>query len=174
MRTHPDRHSSRLKGFDYTQAGGYFVTICTSGWVHLFGEIKNSEMVINDLGHIVQQTWQTLPDHYDGIELDEYVVMPNHFHGIVFINGVVMTKTNLVGAGLKPAPTKKIHGLPELIRAFKTFSAREINQIRGNPGFPVWQRGYHDRIIRNNKELDRVREYIRTNPVNFGDDKPLF
>ncbi len=150
------------------------MTICTNGWAHLFGEISKGEMITTYLGCIVQQTWQNLPDHYDGIKLDEYVVMPNHFHGIVIIHGVVQTKTNLIGAGLKPAPTKKFHGLPELIRVFKTFSARQINKNRGNPGLAVWQRGYYDRIIRDKKELDRIREYILYNPMNFGDDESLF
>jgi REP element-mobilizing transposase RayT len=158
----------RLQGYDYTQAGGYFVTIFTQGWAHLFGLVKDGEMFTNNLGRIVQRTWLGLPDLYAGIELGEYIVMPNHFHGILFINGIVMTKTNLVEAGLKPAPTNpKIHGLSELMRAFKTFSAREINIVNENPRSAVWQRGYFDRIIRDEKELDRIREYIHNNPDRF-------
>jgi len=124
----------RLPDYDYTQSGGNFVTFYTQGWVHLLGQIDSGEMLINDLGRIVQQTWLGLPYHYAGIELGEYIVMPNHFHGIVFINGVIRTRTRtktsvLVGAGLKPVSTNEFniqelsetnyssHSLSEVIRA---------------------------------------------------------
>jgi REP element-mobilizing transposase RayT len=175
MQKNHNRHSTRLKGYDYTQAGGYFVTICTKEWVHLFGDIQNGEMIINNLGRIVQHQWLDLPKHYAGVELDDFIVMPNHFHGVIIINGIVTTKRNLVGAGLKPAPTNtKNHGLPELIRAFKTFSARKINKVNGNQAPTIWQRGYFDRVIRNVSELDRIREYIRANPENYGNEDSFY
>jgi REP element-mobilizing transposase RayT len=152
--------------------------------VHLFGLVKDGEMFTNNLGRIVQRTWLGLPDHYAGIELGEYIVMPNHFHGIVFVNGLIKTRSSLktsllVGAGLKPAPTKYFnnqehseekpsqHALSEIVRAFKTFSAREINKICKTPGRRVWHKEFYDRIIRNEKELERIRDYIRTNPDRF-------
>jgi len=175
MQKKTNRQSLRLKEYDYSQAGGYFVTICTRKSIHLFGEIKNGEMIINNLGRIVEQKWLLLPNHYDGVELGEFIVMPNHFHGILTINGIVRIKTNLVGAGLKPAPTKpKTHGLPELVRAFKTFSAREVNKMFEKPLPSIWQRGYFDRIIRDEEELDRICAYIRANPMNFGIEEPQF
>ena len=170
----------RLQGYDYRQAGGYFVTVHTQGWQHLFGKITDGEMLLNDFGRIVQRIWLNLPDHYTGIELDEYVVMPNHFHGIVFINGLIKTRSlddNLVSAGLKPALTKginsapAIHSISEVVRALKTFSAREINKMRHTPGIRVWQKDFYDRIIRSEEELDRVRDYIRSNSARFTDDK---
>ena len=175
----------RLLGYDYTQAGGYFVTIFTQGWVHLFGQVKDDEMLTNDLGLIVQRTWLGLPDHFAGIELGEYIVMPNHFHGIIFVNGMIKTKSGLsssrlVGVGLNPTPTSNFkkdehsnndvspHPLSEIIRALKTFSAREINKICATPGRKVWHKEYFDRIIRNEAELNRIRLYIATNPQRFG------
>jgi len=102
---------------------------------------------------------------YNHIKLDEYVIIPNHIHGIVIIN-------DDVGAGLKPAPTSmKRHGLPEIVRGFKTFSSRRINQYRNTPGQKLWQRNYYEHIIRNDDELNRIREYIINNPLEWEMDR---
>ncbi len=102
--------------------------------------------------------------------------MPDHVHGIIFIE--TDPDYYVVGAGLKPAPTKnpktKKHGLPEIIRALKTFSARRINEIRNTPGLPVWQRSFIDRIIRNENELNRIRRYIMTNSLRWHLDRQKF
>jgi REP element-mobilizing transposase RayT len=124
----------------------------------------------------VNECWKDLPDHYGQVLLDEFVAMPNHVHGIIILND------NTVGAGFKPAPTIdnhdiqhrnsfKHHGLPEIIRAFKTFSARRINQARNTPGIPVWQRNYYEHVIRNEEDLNKVREYISTNPAGWDKDE---
>jgi REP element-mobilizing transposase RayT len=115
MQKNHNRHSTRLKGYDYTQAGGYFVTICTKDWVHLFGDIQNGEMIINNLGRIVQQQWLDLPKHYTGFELDDFIVMPNHFHGVMIINGIVTTKSILVGAGFRRAFQEECAETPKAI-----------------------------------------------------------
>ena len=137
------RRSIRLKGYDYAQPGAYFVTICTQNRECLFGEVVDGAMRLNALGEIVQRTWCDLPNHVDGVVLDALVVMPNHVHGIIMI----------VGAGSKPAPPEfastepvpttpappefapsstsaKRQGLPEIVRQFKTFSARRIAALR--------------------------------------------
>ncbi len=164
------RRSIRLQGYDYARSGAYFVTICTRNRECLFGEIIDGQMVLNDAGGIVQAAWDDLPNHYADVELDECVVMPNHVHGIVVI----------VGAGLKPAPTTppapttgtiKRHGLPEIIRAWETFSARRIHRIRKTPGAKLWQRNYWERVIRNESEYNRIREYIRNNTSQWKLDK---
>ena len=158
-----NRRPIRLQGYDYSRAGAYFVTVCTHDRLCLFGEIADRRMALNDAGRMVQQVWDDLPNHYSHVELDECVVMPNHVHGIVVI----------VGAGLKPAPTKptKRHGLPEIVRALKAFSARRINEMRGMPGGKIWQRGYYEHIIRNDDELNRIREYIANNPMKWEMDR---
>jgi putative transposase len=153
------RRSIRLKGYDYAQPGGYFVTIGTHNQLPLFGEVTGHELVLNTYGEIVQQCWKNLTDHYQNIILDSFIVMPDHVHGIIMINEGVR-------AGLKPAPIKK-HPLSEIVRAFKTFSSRKINEKRASPGLPVWQRNYYERIIRNEKELDSIREYIIHNVLKW-------
>jgi REP element-mobilizing transposase RayT len=107
----------------------------------LFGEIVGEEMRLNEIGNIVQDTWQDLIHHVGYIALDEFVVMPNHVHGIIFI------MDDMVGAGSEPAPTLKRYGLPEIVRQFKTFSSKRINEGRGTIGVPVWQRNYLPREI---------------------------
>jgi len=158
-----NRRSIRLKGYDYSRSGAYFVTICAQNRVCLFGEIVNGEMTLNDAGLMVKTVWFNLPNHYPNVGLDQYVIMPNHFHGIIELS-------NNVGAGLKPAPTKR-HGLPEIVRGFKTFSSRRINKIHHTPGVKLWQRNYYEHIIRNENELNRIREYIINNPAQWALDR---
>ncbi len=164
------RRPVRLRGFDYRQNGAYFVTICTQNRIPLFGEIIDGEMRLNAAGQIVQATWDNLPNHYPHIELDAWIIMPNHVHGII-----VLVDPHDVGAGLKPAPTgtdtgNKRHPLSEIVRGLKTFSARRINAIRGIPGVPVWQRNYYEHIIRNEASLQHIRNYIIHNPAKWPDD----
>jgi putative transposase len=116
-------------------------------------------MYLNDYGTLVKDCWHDLPRHYPNIELDAFVVMPNHVHGVVV----------LVGAGLRPAPTD--HPLTEVVRAFKSFSSRKINEVRGTLGLPIWQRGYYEHIVRDDKSLSRIREYIVNNPLRWEFDR---
>ena len=125
-------------------------------------------MVLNGFGNVVRACWDDLPNHYHNVELDTFVIMPNHLHGII---GLIQTvRPESVGAGFKPAPTKQ-HGLPEIVRALKTFSARRINAIPRAPGHSMWQRNCYERVIRDEDELNRIREYIVYNPAKWADDK---
>ena len=160
------RQSLRLREYDYSKPGAYFITICAFRKECLFGEIANGRMQLNELGEIVKKCWYELPNHYENVVLDEFVIMQNHVHGIVIIDN------DNVGAGLKPAPTKSVrHGLPEIVRGFKTFSARHINEFRDTMGTPVWQRNYYERVMRNDAELRKIREYIIANPAMWGSDE---
>jgi REP element-mobilizing transposase RayT len=163
----PNRRSIRLKGYDYTQPGAYFITIVTQNRACLFGKVVDGEMRLNEFGKIVEFTWYDLVNHGVGIELDAFVVMPNHVHGIVII------ADDPVGAGSEPAPTlgRKRHGLPEIVRQFKTFSARRINEHRKTPGAVVWQRNYYEHIIRSDESLNRIRQYIVENPLRWAFDR---
>jgi putative transposase len=157
----------RLSSYDYSQDGAYFVTAVTEGRAALFGQIDDGDMRLSQLGAIVEQCWRDLVKHYPDVALDEFVVMPNHVHGVIWLRDAGRT-------GLKPAPTHDIgarHGLPEIVRAFKTFPARRINETRRAPGTPVWQRNYYERVIRNERELNAIREYIRANPPNWQHDR---
>ena len=140
----------RLPGYDYAQPGAYFVTICTRDHASLFGAIADGMISLTVRGRIVRNTWLRLPEHYP-VELDAFVVMPNHVHGIIVIPSV--------GAGFKPAPT-----LSEIVRAFKTFSARRI-------GHPVWQRNFYEHIVRSEAALERIRQYIVDNPARWAFDR---
>jgi REP element-mobilizing transposase RayT len=178
----------------------------------LFGEIVNEKMILNDFGKIVQSTWIDLPNHVPNIELDAFVIMPNHIHGIIIIVGAgskpapknenppdknantsnknenqsnkIIGTIGYIGtnlrAGLEPAPTGKEEPAPtgkkisEIVRQLKTFSARQINQLRNVPGFPVWQRDYYEHIVRNDDALDRIRTYITNNPLHWPKDKDYF
>ena len=178
------RRSIRLKGYDYSQEGLYFVTVCVHNRECLFGEIENGEMRLNEYGNIVKMVWDNLPQHYSNIALNAFVVMPNHIHGIIEITapmGAGFVGTGLVGAGLKPAPTPpppppmmtttKNHGLPEIIRALKTFSARQINELRNMQGEKLWQRNYHEHIIRNEQSYQTIAQYIENNPARWENDR---
>jgi putative transposase len=159
VKYNPDFHhrqSIRLQGYDYTKAGAYFITICTHHRAYLFGEIDSGIMELNALGNIAQSHWQKLSQHHANIIVDEFIVMPDHLHGIIMI----------VESSIDhPQP------ISEIIRGFKTFSARAINKTRGLRGIPVWQRNYYDRIIRDELEIDRVRQYIINNPQKWDTDK---
>lgn len=172
--------SNRMKGFDYSKEGLYFITICTNKRHFLFGKISEGKMLVNQNGKILCDCWFDLPNHYTNIVLDEFVVMPDHVHGIIIIDNYGMLKNQsmatIVETGFKPVSkpaTKKIknHGLPELVRAFKTFTARKINELNGSTGRAIWQKGYYDRIIRNENEFVQIRKYIEQNPENWGKDK---
>jgi putative transposase len=159
------RRSTRLRNFDYSQAGAYFVTIVTHERTCVFGKILNEEMSLSDVGRVLQSVWYDLPKHYPRVGCDAFVIMPNHIHGVLILTDVLSRGAGNVGAGLKPAPTG--HGLPEIVRAFKTFSARRINEMRGTRGISVWQRNYFEHVVRNEAELLRIREYVVNNPLQW-------
>ena len=158
------RRSIRLKGYDYSQAGRYFVTICTYKSRCIFGKVKDKRICLNRAGVIIERCWNDLETRYNGeIHIDEFIVMPNHVHGIIFI-------PDLGRAGFKPAPTRK-HPLSEIVRAFKTFSSRRINELRNSPGTPVWQRNYYEHVIRNESDYRQIGEYILYNPAKWEMDR---
>jgi putative transposase len=176
---HHRRASPRLKKYDYSNPGGYFVTILTHDRVNLFADAISSnilgETVVNltSCGKIAEFTWLDLPNHNPEIELDAFVIMPNHVHGIIIIKDMAVDEMEeSVRAGSEPALTEhRRHSLSEIIRQFKTFSARRMNELRQTPGQPVWHRSYYDRIIRNQSELQRIRLYIEDNPRRWAEDE---
>ena len=184
--------TTRLRGWDYSQDGFYFVTVCVKNRKNLFGRVVDGTMRLNEYGMIVNNCWFDLPNHYQNIKLDAFCIMPNHIHGIIEIDNGGAVETGLkpvsiipptvsgsVETGLKPVstPTKtptvyiKHHGLFEFIRALKTFSARRINELRKSIGENVWQSRFHDHIIRCDGSLERIRKYIVNNPKSWHDDR---
>jgi len=164
--------SIRKKDFDYSSDGYYFVTICTKNRESLFSKIIDNKIILNQYGKILEDCWFDLPNHYQNIQLDKYMIMPNHFNGIIKICNVI------VETGLQPVSTTEI--LSEFVRALKTFSSKRINKLRNiskdekgfKPFSTVWQPGFYDHIIRNNKDLNKIRKYINDNPL-FLDDRNL-
>lgn len=167
------RRSIRLPGYDYSLPGAYFVTICTHDRELLFGGITNGEMRLNPLGELVKFTWFDLMNHVKNIHLGPFGIMPNHVHGIIRIVGVDHEPVGAgVGAGSEPAtttnaPTTVQTALPEIVRQFKTFSARRINGARNTHGLLVWQRNYWEHIIRDENSYHEIAEYIRNNPAQW-------
>jgi len=169
-----ERKRQRLCGYDYSTPGGYFVTVCTHDRECIFGAVENGNVKMNQYGEIVLECWYDLPNHYLHCRLDECIVMPNHFHGIIMIDCM---RIDNVGNGFKPFPTNKTdtlkqHGLSEIIRGFKTFSSRRINETKPDTPFR-WQKSYYDHIIRNEEKLNRIREYIMNNPQNWDADRDV-
>jgi len=164
--------SIRVPKYDYSQSGYYFITICVKNRENRFGEIIHGKLIKTTSAKIVDQCWFDLPNHFRQCLLDEFVIMPNHVHGIIIIDNQITT----VETGFKPVSTQignanKRYSISEMVRAFKTFSARRINELQKSPGQQFWQTGFYDRIIRDENELFRIREYIKNNPRNWQNDR---
>jgi putative transposase len=165
-----NRKLNRLKNYDYSKSGYYFVTICMKNFEHVFGEIKNGKIILNEYGEIVKNQWQWLEKQYEYIKLDVFIVMPNHIHGILIIENnayeSVGTSRDLsLQRQQQQNDIKKIKSLSELIGAFKTTSSKIIHQ-NGLYSF-AWQRSFYDHIIRNEKALFYIRKYIQDNPIKW-------
>ncbi len=146
------RRSIRLVGYDYAQAGAYFVTVCSRDRSLL---LDNPQVV-----NVVRDVWQSLVNRLPAISLDEFVIMPNHVHGII-----VLQDRGVVRAQQASAPT-----LGKVLRTFKSLSAIEANRVLGRSRLPFWQRNYYEHVIRNEDDFDRVRQYIRDNPLKWAED----
>ena len=172
------RQSTRLRDYDYGRTGAYFVTICVVQKQCLFGEIVDDTVKLGALGQIITACWQAIPDHFPQVVLDAYVVMPNHVHGILVIDAASDGQMHRVGAQhAAPLPQNvKPGSLGAIVRSFKAAASRQVNIQRQTPGELLWQRNYHDRIIRNEPELNRIRAYIAQNPAKWAEDaeNPLF
>ncbi len=163
------RRSIRLRAFDYSQPGAYFITVCTHERALLFGDVVNGAMVLNAAGVMVDAVWRDITNHFPLVVFGEYVVMPNHFHGIVHI-----VAGNTVGA-IHESP---LHGschrrgmlLSKLVGRFKMVAAKKINLMNATSGQPVWQRNYYEHIIRHEQAYAAIAEYIHHNPQRWQDD----
>lgn len=189
MKSNPQKHhrrSIRLKNYDYASEGAYYVTMVTEGRECLFGAVKNSDMNLNEAGQMIIKWCNELPSKFPNMILGEFVVMPNHFHGIIFIE-----KT--VGADLRVCPDDEYISaqmgehvgsplqrpdapLSQIIQWFKTMTTNEyIRGVKQSGWRPfagkLWQRNYYEHIIRNEKELKQKTDYILDNPSRWDDDE---
>jgi REP element-mobilizing transposase RayT len=191
MQYNPEKHhrrSIRLKGYDYSAAGAYFITLCTYQRQYLFGEIMDGAMHLNPYGKIVEEGWLQSSTIRQEIELDAWVIMPDHMHGIVVItNHDANENVHIAGAhGRVPPPVpqqqyeclpphcvppRKPQSISSFVAGFKSAVTKRINILRDTPGTPVWQRNYYERIIRDESALNHIRRYIQMNPINWELDR---
>jgi REP element-mobilizing transposase RayT len=171
----PDKYhhqSIRLKDYDYTQAGAYFITICTHNRKCVLGDVVNGEMRLNELGQVVEIEWLRTAEIRDNVELDAFVIMPNHIHGIVVITEPHVGATDNCRGTARRAPTEQFGkptsgSLPTIIRSFKSAVTKHVNEMRHTPGIPIWQRSYYEHIIRNEDEVHQIQVYIVNNPLRW-------
>lgn len=192
--SYPSRRTIRMPDFNYSHPGAYFVTICTCDRQCWFGNIADGAMRLNEWGEIVRNSWDELPDHFPNVELDQFVVMPNHVHGIIVleagnnadrgINMPTVPITNghvVVGAqfiapddhassthagAINRAPT-----IGNVVRNFKARCTHAINLLRHAPGHALWQRNYYEHVIRDDGDLAAIRMYIAANPARWTADE---
>ncbi len=195
MKYNPEVHhrrSIRLKDYDYAQAGAYFITICTQGRECLFGEIKDGKMELNPVGRMVQTVWEKLPEHYPGVDIDEFIVMPNHVHGNILL-------TEIVGAGPRACPAPRTEqsqnkdgrpllktgrpqgaaptlALGDVVYRFKSLTTTRYREgVQKNNWLPfpgrLWQRNYYEHIIRDEDSLNKIRDYVVHNPLRWEFDR---
>lgn len=169
------RRSIRLQGYDYSQAGAYFVTMCAQDRGCLFGDIIDGKMALNDPGRIVERCWKDIPAHFRHVESDEFMVMPNHVHGIIVLMDSPVGATHasplpMTGRIQNPRGPR-CRSLASIVGSFKSAVAKRINEMRDTPGASVWQRNYYEHIIRDDGSMNRIREYIANNPVQWELDR---
>ena len=165
----PGRKTLRLPGFDYARPGAYFVTLVTAGREDLLGAVVGGRVQLSGYGEIVAAEWQKTASIRREIELDVFIVMPNHLHGIVVIGGDVVVGAH-GRAPLRPDLGRTRRSLGSLIAGFKSATTKRINQVRDAPRSPVWQRNYYEHVVRNDADLNRIREYIADNPAKWDED----
>ena len=156
------RRSIRLKGYDYSKAGAYFITVCTKGKELLFGNVVEGEMHLNEIGGMVQMVWEELPEYYPGVAIDAFQIMPNHIHGIIILNHPIPP----VGAGScacpflgQPRGVAPTLSLPDVMHRFKSLTTTRCRQIVKSNGWSLqqlWQRNYYEHVIRNDVEVSLV------------------
>jgi putative transposase len=164
----PVRRTVRLAGYNYAAAGGYFITLVTHERQCLFGEIVDAEVRLNELGEIVQEEWLRSADIRPGILLEAFVVMPNHVHGVVIFSRD--DSANDGNSRGKRQFRRDPRSVSSLVAGFKAATTTRINMLRQTPGQLVWQRNFYEHVIRNDADLERIREYIAGNPAKWQED----
>jgi putative transposase len=167
-----NRNSTRLKGYDYAQASAYFVTICTYRNQSLFGDISSDgEMLLNTVGCIAFEEWEHTEEIRENVVLDEFVIMPNHTHGIIILTGesarVCQRQTPTKAEYGKPVPD----ALGTIMGQFKSIVTKRVNKLYTTSNASVWQKNYYDHIICNERSLNSIRRYIQNNPMRWSIDR---
>ena len=175
MADRPVRRSIRLRGLDYRSPGAYVITVCSFHRACLFGEIVRDQLQPNSIGEIVKEVWRAIPTFFPHLDLDAYVVMPNHVHGILILKEGPRAK-HPPEADASPLHRRRPKGtqrgsISAIVQTFKAATTRGVHSLPGMKGLRLWQRGLYDHIIRNDAELNRVRRYIEENPLRWALDE---
>jgi REP element-mobilizing transposase RayT len=165
--SYPPRRNLRVPEFDYSQPGAYFVTIVTHDRITFFGQIVDGEMVLNEVGKMVERVWIAIPEHFPNVELGEFVIMPNHIHGIISISVEATHASPLPRVSKGPMPGS----IGAIIGSFKSAATKRFHEIPHNPETQLWQRNYYERFIRNERDYKAIFEYINSNPMNWDKDE---
>lgn len=172
----PKRKQIRLKNYDYSQAGDYFVTICTYKHHNIFGYVCDGKMVLSEYGKIVDTEWLRSEEIRNEIKIDKYIIMPNHIHGILVIDDLFVgsygnTTANEENCNKRTYSHTSLRSpsgtIGAMVRGFKSSVTTKINCLRKTPQQPIWQRNYYDHIIRNETDYQRIWEYIDTNVLKW-------
>lgn len=179
----PVRRSIRLQGYDYSQNNAYFVTICTKDHLPLFGDVVDGKVILSLIGRIAVKCWLAIPEHHEIAQINEFVFMPNHMHGIIIINdqnirrGVQLNAQSGQKGVFSNAPTNDYYskispGRNTLSLIIRTYKAAVTKLCRGDGiEYFCWQRNYYEHVIRNDSDLYRSRKYIRENPLKWDIDR---
>jgi putative transposase len=159
--------SIRWNNWDYSSNGFYFLTICTKDRANIFGKIENGEMILNEFGEIVKSEWFKSGQIRKEIIIDEFIVMPDHIHGIVIIKNEIVQNGNLNDMTKRELPHMKPKSISSFVAGFKSSVTKKINQLRNTPNKIIWQTGFYDRVIRNEIEYNNIKNYIINNPINW-------
>ena len=164
------RRSIRLAGYDYTRAGAYYITIVTWQREEIFGEVVNGEMQLSSMGRIAEEYWRLIPKHFSHAELEAFVVMPNHIHGIIILDDDARTGTIYRAPTPAPTPTEQFQkpvagSIPTIMRTYKASVSRRIQKEHHETN--IWQRNYYEHIVRDQADYERIAGYILSNPVNW-------
>ena len=186
MSYNPDirrRRPIRLKGYDYSRTGAYFVTIVTQDRTCCFGDVTGEEMCLNDAGRMACRVWESLPLRFPGIEIDAFVVMPNHIHGIIIVGASLVgaqdpgdVRPPEAGATTRVAPTGGHVTLGNVVGAYKSLTTMEYARGVKTHSWPpfngrLWQRNYYEHVVRDDESLKRIRQYIVDNPAQWVFDR---
>ncbi len=166
----PHRKQLRLRGYDYAFPSVYFATICSAGKRPVFGSMRGESIILSPEGEIVRSEWIALPERFSRLVLDEFVIMPNHLHGVLAFVGPAGNTTAKPGGaspavGASPSPT-----LFDVIGAFKSISTIKVNRLSGRRGVPLWQRSYYEHIVRTGEDLRKIQRYILENSLMWSLD----
>jgi REP element-mobilizing transposase RayT len=160
-----ERKSTRLRNYDYSKSGYYFITICTKNGEEWFGRIEDGKMIVNPYGEVARSFWIQIRDHFKEVGIDEFLVMPNHLHGILIIEEIMVGN-----AYMRSLQDRTKMLLSKVIQQYKSSVSRIIHLSKNNISFQ-WQRSFYDHVIRNEIELSRIRDYIQNNPLKWDLDR---